>query len=127
MKTKTLLWLLPLAGPSLGREEATDYIIVGAGTAGLVLANRLSEDPSITVTVIEPGLDERNNINVTGTDKFSLAFNTHIDWQYSTVNQTRANNRSLPLHQGKAWGGTSTINGQQATPPLPQYPKSSPK
>src|SRR5687768_9295178 len=102
MRTNTLPLLFLLVGASLGKEEAADYIIIGAGTAGLVLANRLSEDPSVTVTVIEPGTDERNNINVTGTDKFSLAFNTHIDWQYSTVKQPRANNRSLPLHQGKA-------------------------
>ncbi len=95
----------------MGATEAVDYIIVGAGTSGLVLANRLSENPSVTVTVIEPGTDERNNINVTGTDKFSQAFNTHIDWQYSTVKQPRADNRILSLHQGKAWGGTSTING----------------
>lgn len=112
MRAKTLPLLILLAGESLGREEAVDYLIVGAGTAGLVLANRLSEDPSVTVTVIEPGADERNNINVTATDKFSFAFNTHIDWQYSTVKQPRAKNRSLSLHQGKAWGGTSTINGQ---------------
>ncbi|KAK4445690.1 putative GMC oxidoreductase [Podospora aff. communis PSN243] len=111
MRTTTLPWLFLLVGTSSGKEEAVDYIIVGAGTAGLVLANRLSEDPSVTVTVIEPGADERNNINVTATDRFSLAFGTHIDWQYSTIPQPRANNRSLPLHQGKAWGGTSTING----------------
>lgn len=90
-----------------------DYIIVGAGTCGLVVANRLSENPSVTVAVVEPGSDERDNINVTATDRFSQAFNTPIDWAYQTVKQPGASNRVLPLHQGKAWGGTSTINGEQ--------------
>ena len=97
---------------SRAAAESYDYIVVGAGTAGLVVANRLSEDPSVTVAVIEPGTDQRNNVNVTGTDKFSLAFGTAIDWQYETAIQPDAGNRTLALHQGKAWGGTSTINGE---------------
>ncbi|KAK0702723.1 glucose oxidase [Lasiosphaeris hirsuta] len=107
----SLLLLLLFAGESLCAPPAADYLIIGGGTAGLVLANRLSSNPSVTVTVIEPGGDERRNPNVSGTDKFSQAFNTPIDWNYTTVPQPRANNRSLTLHQGKAWGGTSTING----------------
>jgi len=111
MRTAAATSLLFLAGQSLSATSPADYVIIGGGTAGLVLANRLSEDTSVTVTVIESGADERRNPNVTGTDKFSQAFNTHIDWNYTTVPQPRANNRSLTLHQGKAWGGTSTING----------------
>lgn len=91
--------------------DSADYIIVGAGTSGLVVANRLSEDTSVNVVVIEPGTDQRNNPNVTDTDKFSLAFNTPIDWVYLTTAQLGAGGRALELHQGKAWGGTSTING----------------
>jgi len=91
--------------------DSFDYIIIGAGTSGLVVANRLSEDPSVTVAVIEPGADQRLNPNVTDIDKFSLAFDTPVDWSYVTTKQPGAGNRSLPLHQGKAWGGTSTING----------------
>jgi choline dehydrogenase-like flavoprotein len=92
-------------------EESFDYIIVGAGTSGLVVANRLSEDPSVTVAIIEPGSDERDNINVTATASFGASFNTPMDWAYSTVKQPDAGNRAFPLHAGKAWGGTSTING----------------
>jgi len=103
---------------SFGLSTATsvdsfDYIIVGAGTSGLVVANRLSENPLVTVAVIEPGTDQRDNANVTETAAFGSAFGTSIDWGYSTVKQTNAGGRALPLHAGKAWGGTSTINGEK--------------
>lgn len=97
-----------------------DYVIIGGGTCGLLLANRLSEDPSTTVAVIEPGQDVRTNPNVTDPDNFTVPFDTPIDWAYPTVpqragaganNNTNNNNRSLTLHSGKALGGTSTING----------------
>ncbi|KAH8588771.1 glucose oxidase [Bisporella sp. PMI_857] len=90
--------------------ESFDYIVVGAGTSGLVIANRLSEDPSVTVAVIEPGTDQRDNPLVTDVEKFTLSFGTEIDWQYNITAQAGANSRELLLHQGKALGGTSTIN-----------------
>ncbi|KAL7626789.1 hypothetical protein AAE478_003563 [Parahypoxylon ruwenzoriense] len=97
------------------RCESSDYtyIIAGAGTCGLVLANRLSEDPNVSVVVIEPGDDVRNNPNVTDVSGFSFirSFGTEIDWQYITSPQPGADNRSIPFHAGKAIGGTSTING----------------
>ncbi|KAI1484407.1 glucose oxidase [Biscogniauxia mediterranea] len=91
--------------------QAYDYVIAGAGTCGLVLANRLSEDPNVSVAVIEPGADVRNNPNVTDVSAFTVAFNTSIDWQYVTTPQPGAGNRSIAYHAGKAIGGTSTING----------------
>ncbi|KAI8962822.1 putative GMC oxidoreductase [Daldinia sp. FL1419] len=106
--------LISLVLISLGvpvRCETFDYVIAGAGTCGLLLANRLSEDPSIKVAVIEPGDDVRNNPNVTDVGAFLRAFNTEIDWQYNTTPQPGANNKSIPFHAGKAIGGTSTING----------------
>ena len=86
-------------------------VVIGAGTVGMVVANRLSEDPSVSVAVIEPGSDQRNNLNVTDWENYSLAFGTPMDWQYTTTTQRGAADRVLDLHQGKAWGGTSTING----------------
>ncbi|KAI1182866.1 GMC oxidoreductase [Nemania serpens] len=88
-----------------------DYIIAGAGTCGLVLANRLSADPRTRVAVIEPGEDVRNNVNVTDPALFTVPFGTSIDWQYSTTPQPAAGNRTIAWHAGKAIGGTSTING----------------
>ncbi|KAI0013576.1 putative GMC oxidoreductase [Xylariaceae sp. FL0662B] len=93
------------------RCESFDYVIAGAGTCGLVLANRLSEDPNVRIAVIEPGDDVRSNPNVTDVSAFTLALGTEIDWQYTTTPQPGAGNRSITYHAGKAIGGTSTING----------------
>ncbi|OTA80807.1 putative GMC oxidoreductase [Hypoxylon sp. CO27-5] len=103
--------LILLALSAQARCESFDYVIAGAGTCGLVLANRLSEDPNVRVAVIEPGEDVRNNPNVTDVTRFLRAFGTEIDWQYTTTPQLGLNNRSVPFHAGKAIGGTSTING----------------
>lgn len=109
---RALALVIPLScGATRALAESFDYIIVGAGTSGLVVANRLSEDPSVTVAVIEPGTDQRNNPNVTDPNNFQQAFNTPIDWHYVTTKQPGAGDRAIDLHQGKAWGGTSTING----------------
>ncbi|CAJ2506396.1 Uu.00g005260.m01.CDS01 [Anthostomella pinea] len=91
--------------------QTYDYVIAGAGTCGLVIANRLSEDLNVRVAVIEPGDDVRNNPNVTDPAKFTVPFGTSIDWQYVTTPQAGAGNRSIAWHAGKAIGGTSTING----------------
>ncbi|KAI1375851.1 putative GMC oxidoreductase [Hypoxylon crocopeplum] len=106
-----LISLVLLALSVEARQESFDYVIAGAGTCGLVLANRLSEDPNVRVAVIEPGGDVRNNPNVTDVTGFTQALNTDIDWQYSTTPQPGGSNMSIPFHAGKAIGGTSTING----------------
>lgn len=95
------------------RAEADgyDYIVVGGGTSGLVVANRLSEDASVSVLVIEAGDSVLTNENVTDANGYGLAFGTEIDYAYPTMPQTFANNLSTPLRAGKALGGTSTING----------------
>ncbi|KAI0446069.1 GMC oxidoreductase [Xylaria telfairii] len=103
--------LLAALSARVAYGETFDYIIAGAGTCGLVLANRLSADPKIRVAVIEPGEDVRNNINVTDPGLFTVAYGTPIDWQYSTTPQPAAGNRTIAWHAGKAIGGTSTING----------------
>jgi choline dehydrogenase len=107
MRSLPLFALLGLAAAS-----SFDYIIVGGGTAGLVIANRLSENPSIRVAVIEPGDDQRKNPNVTDPTKLDQPLNTPLDWQYKSVPQSYAENRVLNLPQGKAWGGSSAINGR---------------
>lgn len=89
-----------------------DYIIVGGGTAGLAVANRLSANPDVSVLVLEAGASVFNNTNVVGTDSYGKALNTNIDWQFKTVAQSFANNQVVTLHAGKAIGGTSTINGK---------------
>lgn len=109
---KPLCFQLLLTWAAIVRCETFDYVIAGAGTCGLVLANRLSEDPSVRVAVIEVGDDVRNNPNVTSVTGFGTALNTPIAWQYHTVPQPGAANKSIAYHGGKAIGGTSTINGK---------------
>lgn len=89
-----------------------DFIICGGGTAGLVIANRLSENTDISVAVIEAGDLVFNNKNVSDVDGYGLAFGTAIDWQYESVPQAYAGNKSQTMRAGKALGGTSTINGE---------------
>lgn len=98
---------------SLPRTNSSyDYVIVGGGTSGLVIANRLSEDPTISVAVIEAGDSVFDNVNVTDPAGYSLAFGTEIDWAYQSEPQGHAGNKTQTLRAGKALGGTSTINGE---------------
>ena len=103
-----------LAGPLLRRASSPpsyDYIVVGGGTTGLVVANRLTENPSVSVLVIEAGDSAENNPKVYQTDAYGQALGTAIDWNFKSVPQKYASNGQPPLHAGKAIGGTSTING----------------
>lgn len=88
-----------------------DYVIIGAGTSGLVIANRLSEMPNVTVTIIEAGDSVYDNVNVTSPSGYGNAFGTQIDWAYQTTNQTSGGGLRQTMRAGKAIGGTSTING----------------
>jgi choline dehydrogenase-like flavoprotein len=92
-------------------KQTFDYVIVGAGPAGLVLANRLSADPSVTVAVIEAGADERYNPLVTDVQGLFLGIGSALDWSYSSAPQKYALNRTLAYSGGKGLGGGTLING----------------
>ena len=86
-----------------------DYVIVGAGSAGCTLAARLSEDPSVSVTVIEAGGKGRHpNISIPAA--FAKQFRTKLDWDYNTEPEPHCDGRSLYIPRGKGLGGSSSMN-----------------
>jgi choline dehydrogenase len=88
-----------------------DYIIVGAGSAGCVLAERLSADPNARVLLLEAGRRDRSPyIHMPG-GVIKLIGGTKYNWAFKTVPQRHLNGRTLVLPQGKALGGSSSING----------------
>ena len=89
-----------------------DYVIVGAGSAGCVLANRLSEDPDVSVVVIEAGGADANDL-IHVPAAFPALFRTERDWDFSTGYEPRCNNRRIYLPRGKVLGGSSSINGMK--------------
>lgn len=88
-----------------------DYVIIGGGTSGLVIANRLSENPAVTVAIIEAGGSVFDNPDVTSPSGYGSAFGTAIDWAFSSTAQSFAGGRKQTLRAGKCIGGTSAING----------------
>jgi choline dehydrogenase len=86
-----------------------DYIIVGAGSAGNVLASRLTEDPQISVLLLEAGgPDKKSEIRIPAA--FSKLFKTSCDWSYSTEEEPQMANRRIYWPRGKVLGGSSSIN-----------------
>ncbi|WP_051415460.1 GMC family oxidoreductase [Nocardiopsis sp. CNT312] len=86
-----------------------DYVIVGAGSAGCVLAARLSEDPDTTVCLIEAGpADTLERIHIPST--FGHLFRTEVDWDYHTHEEAHLGRRKIYLPRGRVLGGTSSIN-----------------
>lgn len=86
-----------------------DFIIIGAGSAGCVLANRLSKDQKNTVLLVEAGAnDKKREIHIPAA--FSELFKTSVDWAYESTPQPSAAGRKLFLPRGKVLGGSSSIN-----------------
>jgi choline dehydrogenase len=86
-----------------------DYVIVGAGSAGCVLAARLSEDPDVRVLLLEAGpSDGKQNIHVP-LGYLKLA-RTEVDWDIDSAPEPHCNGRRLPLPRGRVLGGSSSIN-----------------
>jgi choline dehydrogenase len=90
---------------------AFDYVIVGAGSAGCVVANRLSEDPDVTVLLLEAGgTDSYHWVHVPVGYLYCIG-NPRTDWQYKTAPVAGLGDRSLLYPRGRILGGCSSING----------------
>lgn len=86
------------------------HIVIGGGTAGLVVASRLSEDLSITVGILEagPAAPDEPRINVPG--HLGETLFTEYDWQFETIPQPGLGGRTVPWNRGKVLGGSSAMN-----------------
>ncbi len=91
--------------------DSYDYIIVGAGTAGCVLANRLSADPANHVCLIEAGPLDRHPLIKIPLAIMRLMQHKVLNWRFNTEAQANANNRSVYIPRGRVVGGSSSING----------------
>ena len=92
-----------------GGDLVADYIIVGAGSAGAALAARLTEDPAVSVLLLEAGgPDTALPLHVPAA--FSKLFRGEYDWNYDTVPQPALENRTIYWPRGKTLGGSSSLN-----------------
>ncbi|KAI1777837.1 putative GMC oxidoreductase [Hypoxylon cercidicola] len=101
-------------------SEVYDFIVVGGGTAGIVIATRLSEIPTQRVLVLEAGSDHSDDLRVKIPALYAALHGTEVDWCFKTEPQVRLlslNVRIISLNQGKALGGSSAINNIVFTPP----------
>ena len=86
-----------------------DYIIIGAGSAGCVLANRLSENGRYQVLLIEAGgKDSKPEIHIPA--GYGKLHHSKVNWNFYTVPQPFLNNRALYQPRGKTLGGSSSVN-----------------
>ena len=95
-----------------------DYIVVGTGSAGSVVANRLSADPRVNVVVLEAGpMDTEKFVHIPAA--FSKLFRGPLDWNYLTEPQKGVGGREIYWPRGKVLGGSSSLNAMMWVPGFP--------
>ncbi|KAL3440822.1 glucose-methanol-choline oxidoreductase [Aspergillus insuetus] len=95
-----------------------DYVIVGGGTTGLVIASRLSEDPNASIIVLEAGKGLSQDPRVQIPALWTSLMGSDADWNFQTVPQGNPSNRCIRTPQGKLLGGSSGINAQAFVAPM---------
>ena len=91
-------------------DSEFDYVIIGGGSAGCVLAGRLSEDPTVSVCLVEAGPPDTSWRVRTPVALVNLMRNPRYNWMYKTAPQQNLDDRSLGVPRGKTLGGSSAIN-----------------
>lgn len=91
-------------------HQSFDFLVIGGGTAGLVVASRLAQDGNFTVGVLEAGgiANGRDDVEIPGFIGRSLG--TELDWNFKTAPQARLGGKTIGWPRGKALGGSSAIN-----------------
>lgn len=97
--------------PEQQRGDSFDYVIVGSGAAGSVLAHRLTEDPGVTACVLESGPPDRHPYIHVPAGFIKMLFNPNYTWQFQTEPGEGTAGRRIPTTQGRTLGGSSSING----------------
>ena len=92
------------------KAKSYDFIVCGGGTAGCVIASRLSEDPNTSVLVLEAG-GNNDALEVKAPLVFTKNFKTERDWDYTTTPQASVLNKEMQWPRGKLIGGSSSITG----------------
>jgi len=98
-----------MATPDSG--ETFDYVIIGAGSAGCVLANRLSEDPNLTVALLEAGGRDTNPWLHVPAGYYRTMLDPSVTWQFGAGPEPELDGRVVPWPRGRVLGGSSSING----------------
>ncbi len=91
--------------------ETFDYVIIGAGSAGCVLANRLTEDPAIKVALLEAGGKDTNPWIHVPAGYYRTMLDESVTWQFGAGPEPHLDGRIVPWPRGRVLGGTSAING----------------
>lgn len=99
-------------------HQTYDYVIVGGGTAGAIVAARLSEDPEVSVGLLEWGRTDEGEERALRLQRYPEMLDSEYDLDYPIVPQPHGNS-ALKLHRGRILGGTSSINNMGALPPQP--------
>ncbi|KAJ0117704.1 hypothetical protein J7T55_001903 [Diaporthe amygdali] len=98
-------------------SSSYDFVIIGGGTAGLVVATRLSEVSHFRVLVLEAGKDISGDLRVKAPALYTTLLGTEADWGFQTEPQAGLGGRCASVNQGRALGGSSAINAQVFVPP----------
>jgi choline dehydrogenase len=101
--------VLALASPGATQEARTvDYVVVGAGAAGSVVASRLSEDAAVSVLVLEAGPPDTDP-RIHQPSSYRELPGSELDWRYTTEEEPHLDGRRIPWPRGRVWGGSGSL------------------